>query len=439
MGSETDFLAKFCALAHFFCQCWRPRQHFFTFFQSKFFMKNSISRAFVIGGCLLSSCLFGQNNTPLDKAAKATEFAIPASPAFNMLNENVPSRIQRYASLHDFKVDWSMTNGRQGYSLSPGIAIEAQPIWLLFFDRAGAAKYRSATSLTRTLSTLSVSLGTNASNDKNWLAWGAKLTLYRENDPLNDTEFLKVLEASTEDSKDSFLLIIKELEKSQIRLDRRKKDYDLRFNAFEDTIMAAQFDIQEMERKQSQKLAEARENYIQKNWNSSYVDVAFGRLQTYKTVEKTISKLVTDPATGRDTTLLFGNNTLELNGQGYGIWLSGGIGIGQNVLLSAMGRYGKKPSETSGNLTNVMSVGANLRYGTRRYNFFIEGFYDRASDPLTAFGEAKFERQIYMMTFGGDWRISKNVMLSFGIRQTRDFENGSYFLQPLMNVNCLMR
>lgn len=44
-----------------------------------------------------------------------------------------------------------------------------------------------------------------------------------------------------------------------------------------------------------------------------------------------------------------------------------------------------------------------------------------------------------MFTLGGDWRISHNVMLSFGIRQTRDADAGTYLLQPLINVNCLMR
>ncbi|MCC6461104.1 MAG: hypothetical protein IT260_11575, partial [Saprospiraceae bacterium] len=119
-------------------------------------------------------------DSPESRVAKATELSIPTSPAFNMLNENTPSRIERYAAIHNFKVDWSLTNGQQGYALSPGLAIEAQPIWLLFFDRAGAAKYRQATPLARTFSTLSLSIGTNASNDKNWLAWGAKLNLYRQ-------------------------------------------------------------------------------------------------------------------------------------------------------------------------------------------------------------------------------------------------------------------
>jgi len=30
-------------------------------------------------------------------------------------------------------------------------------------------------------------------------------------------------------------------------------------------------------------------------------------------------------------------------------------------------------------------------------------------------------------------------MLSFGIRQMRDFDSGAITLQPLINVNCLMR
>jgi len=310
---------------------------------------------------------------------------------------------------------------------------------MLFFDRAGAAKYRSATPLARAFSTLSVSLGTNSANDKNWLAWGAKINLYRQHDPLNDDEFLKALDAATLDSKDTFLLAIKDLEKEQIMLDRRSKDYDRQMDALDDSIANIQFTIRERERQQSQRLAEAREKYIQEHWNASFLDVAFGRLQTYTQTDKPFSQVVSDPVTGRDTTLSFSNKSLELQSQGYGVWVSGGIGLGHDMQLSGMARYGKRPSDLTGELTTLASMGFNLRYGTRRYNFFVEGFLDHATDALTNFGEAAITRKVYMMTFGGDWRFSRNVMLSFGIRQTRDFETGTYFLQPLINVNCLMR
>jgi hypothetical protein len=140
-----------------------------------------------------------------------------------------------------------------------------------------------------------------------------------------------------------------------------------------------------------------------------------------------------------DSTIAIEQNTLDLSAQGYGVWLSGGVGVGRNVLLSGMARYGRKPTLVNDNISETISGGFNIRYGTRRYNFFLEGFLDRTVDQLANFGGAELERTTYMMTFGGDWRISKNVLLSFGIRQMRDFVNETYFIQPLINVNCLMR
>lgn len=383
----------------------------------------------------------GGNSSPLQsQAARATEFSIPSSPAFNMLNENTPSRIERYASLHDFKVDWSLTNGQQGYTLSPGLAIEAQPVWLLFFDRAGAARYRNASPLLRMLSTLSLSAGTNASNEKNWLAYAAKINLYRQHDPLNDAKFLRTLEQATDGLKDSLLLKIKALEMEQIRLSRRDEDYGRRYEALADSITEMEFGISELEREQSKKLAEVRENYIQEHWNSSYLDVAFGRLLTYEQSTTVIIKTFESLSVpGEMDTVAFKENTLKVANSGFGIWLSGGVGLGDQVLLSGMIRYGKKPSKLTGTVGQVFSTGVNLRYGGRRHNFFIEAFYDRSLAPLASFPEEKAEQKFYMLTIGGDWRFSRNVMLSFGIRQTKDFDNGTYLLQPLINVNCLMR
>lgn len=375
-----------------------------------------------------------------NKVAKATEFSIPSSPAFNMLNENTPTRIERYASLHDFKVDWSLTNGQQGYTLSPGLAIEAQPVWMLFFDRAAATKYRSATPFARTLSTLSLSVGTSASTEKNWLAWAAKITLYRQHDPLNDTEFLRMLEAGTEEAKDSILLNIKKLEMQQIRLSQRDSNFEEQNNTLLDSIAELEFAIQEVERNQSRKLADARDNYIRKHWNSGYVDVAFGRLLTYKQSVSTIVQTFESPTIpGQIDTATFNNNTLEISKKGYAVWMSGGVGLGRNGMLSGMVRFGEKPSALTGTVGRMFSVGANLRYGAQRYNFFIEAFYDRLLSPLSESSDARLEQKCYMLTIGGDWRISRNVQLAFGIRQTKDFENGTYMLQPLVNVNCLMR
>lgn len=404
-------------------------------------MQNTITFALLFSAV----ALFAQDNNgesvAISRAAKATEFAIPSSPAFNMLNANTPSRIERYASLHNMKVDWSLTNGQAGYTLSPGLAIEVQPVWLIFFDRAAAAKYRRASPLARTLSTLSLSAGTNASTSKNWLAWAAKINLYREHDPLDDDKFLREVEKTTNAAKDTLLLKLREFDQRQARLNRRMKNYEEQRNALADSITEIKFEIRSLDREQSQKLAETREQYLEKNWNASYLDIAFGQLHTYEQTQTTRLKTFESPTVpGQvDTVAFITQNSLKLDQQGYAAWLSGGWGLGRHILIAGMLRYGKKPSSLTDTIGQQLSFGANLRYGNHRYNFFIEAFYDRESYPLDEAPDLTLEQQFLMFTLGGDWRIGHNVMLNFGIRLTKDVDTDALLMQPLINVNCLMR
>ncbi|MEQ1747766.1 MAG: hypothetical protein ABMA02_20230, partial [Saprospiraceae bacterium] len=381
-----------------------------------------------------------QPGSPESRMAKATEFGIPSSPAFNMLNENAPARIERSATLRDVKVDWSLTNGQQGYALSPGLAIEVQPVWMLFFDRAPADKFRQATPMARALSTLSLSMATNASQEQNWLAWAAKINLYRQYDPLRDAAYLKLLDAANEDQKDSFNLKIKEFEIQQIRLNHTDPEFDSKNSALLDSISAIEFELQKVRQTQKQRLAQVRDQYVAKHWNASFLDLAFGRLLTYQQGVDTTLQIFPNPQEpGRPDTARLASNSLQIANQGFGVWLAAGIGMGKNCLLSAMTRYGKRPNQVTGTIGEVFSTGINLRYGTRQYNLFAEVFYDSSEAPLPQFAEARFRQRLYMFTIGGDWRIGPNVLLNFGIRHTKDFENGTYRLQPLMNVNCLMR
>ena len=56
------------------------------------------------------------------------------------------------------------------------------------------------------------------------------------------------------------LLQIKDFEKAQIMLDRRKTDYDKAYNTLEDSILSVHFEIEDVERKQSQSLGRGTRN-----------------------------------------------------------------------------------------------------------------------------------------------------------------------------------
>jgi hypothetical protein len=383
----------------------------------------------------------GEGVSREDRVAKATEFAIPSSPAFNMLNANTPSRIERYSSLRDIKVDWSLTNGQSGYTLSPGLGIEVLPVWMVMFDRAAAAKYRKASPFLSTLSTISISMGTNASNSKNWLSWAAKINLYRQHDPLSDVRFLKQLEKTGKIKKDSLRRIASTQHNQKYALSKRDPNYKNQLAAISDSIEMTLEAIKQVDREESEQLLEAREKYIGKHWNSAFCDLAFGRLYAYEQSQKVISRVfesLTEPGKV-DTVFFVTNHSLKTRRAGFAAWVSGGLGIGDWGMVSGMARLGKKPSLLTDTVGTQISFGLNFRYGTRRYNFFIEGFYDHETYPINEETTAQFRQKFVMVTIGGDWRISRNVVLSFGIRQTRDTENGTLVMQPLVNVNCLMR
>ena len=92
---------------------------------------------------------------PSDNIAKSTELSIPASPAYQLLDAS-STLVAQPTVVRDFKVDWSL----RSYSIQPNIAIETQPIWEILYNRAQLTKYRKASPLMRTLSTLSLSAGT---------------------------------------------------------------------------------------------------------------------------------------------------------------------------------------------------------------------------------------------------------------------------------------
>lgn len=54
---------------------------------------------------------------------KQTEFVIPPSPAYQMLDAT-SSLVNSTGTIRDFKVDWSFKT----YRLAPNLAIEAQPV-----------------------------------------------------------------------------------------------------------------------------------------------------------------------------------------------------------------------------------------------------------------------------------------------------------------------
>lgn len=151
--------------------------------------------------------LLAQTNIS-EEIAKSTEFTIPAAPAFILLN-TTPAQITQPSNVRDFKIDWTLKT----YRLSPNIALQAQPIWLLAFDKKTIKKYQQTSGFVKMLSTLDLSLGTIQSDQNSQLAVAAKLNLYRQNDPLLDPKLLEKMDAELASAQQEKQQEIRKLQK----------------------------------------------------------------------------------------------------------------------------------------------------------------------------------------------------------------------------------
>lgn len=102
------------------------------------------------------------------------------------------------------------------------------------------------------------------------------------------------------------------------------------------------------------------------------------------------------------------------------------------------------------------TFGINFRYGGPIYNFFVEFIYDgktvkTASEALNKAFKAPGGTTVvsesvkwdivnpYTINFGGDWRVSRNVILNYGIRCILNKNFSTTTFTPVANISCMMR
>ncbi|MGZ5287189.1 MAG: hypothetical protein ACXWB9_08400, partial [Flavisolibacter sp.] len=195
--------------------------------------------------------------------------------------------------------------------------------------------------------------------------------------------------------------------------------------------------------------------YVDEYWNASSLDMAFGRVYSYKT-----------DSAGSLKTLRLNRNT------GWSGWLNGSVGIGKKFLLSGLIRSSwyeeeldflirdKTTLEESNQKAvaenTLYSMGMNLRYGGSIYTFFIEFLYEKKGlkTPVEALTEAftapgGFEVignsvkwdvvHPNTLSIGGDWRISRSVIINYGMRCVFDSRWKMQTFTPIATISCMMR
>lgn len=397
---------------------------------------------------IFSNHLFAQTSSTEAGELKLApkEFAIPTSPLFDLMGQ-APSQVARAADIKDFKVDWSFKSWR----VNPNLAIQSQPVWELFYNKKSIEKYQQASGFSRMLASLDVSLGTvQTENSDRRLGGAVKISLFRQSDPLRMKGAYDDVQKSFEEEllqlKNNEIEILKSLDSltrpEELKIKREAlRQNDLLLSTFYSRRKAA--------------MLEKASLFVAQNWNAGYVDFAFGKIYTYGT-----------DSAGRLSQLRINRNT------GSGAWLNFGTGIGKRGLISGLVRtsfYEEELSfairdnttgdETTANAiasNNLVSVGVNIRYGGPIYNFFAEVIYEgkKVNTPLGALnktftpqagttvvaGSVKWDIvHPYTINFGGDWRISRNVVLNYGMRLLMDNNYKMVSFTPIANISCMMR
>lgn len=347
--------------------------------------------------------------------AKATEFTIPVSPAFDLLAVS-PSQITRPSNIREFKVDWSFRSWR----LKPNIAIQAQPIWELAYNRPDLGKYRRASKLMKTLSTLDISAGTIEDADQSRRAsLAAKLNLYRQHDPLEEVGRFANIDSIYRKRQDATLV---QMAAVQLKMQGQvgKKQYDAL--AYSLDSLQRIYDLEVTAQKE--RIKDIATQYVLDHWNAAHLDVAWGKLYSFENAAL---------------------DSLHMQAAGSAIWVNGCVPLGKRFMLNGtMKQLMQATNDSLATRINVTSGGLGLRYGSPKFTFFVEVVFSKfKSKSSVTIEEVPMlnlaQLNSFSTSYGGDWRINRNVMLSYGVRL--DHSDGIKIknIIPVASVACMMR
>ncbi|MFZ4544927.1 MAG: hypothetical protein ACOYOA_12815 [Saprospiraceae bacterium] len=369
------------------------------------------------------------NTTEVNGIAKATEFSIPVSPAFDLLGVT-PSQVTKPGNIREFKVDWSFHSWR----LKPNLALQMQPIWEMVYNKPNLQKYRRANGIFRTLSTLDLSAGTVEDDDsKRRASLALKINLYREKDPLLDRKLFLEIDTNYQKMQEERLLALYPLQKQL----KKQKNEDKKW-AIQLKIDSIESHYVRIETEQKIRIQAIAQQFVKDNWNASHIDLAYGKILSFKNAPL---------------------NKLESTGLGDAIWLNFSKGIGKKALITGLIKYTWLNSidtfklNPEGNIDldampgassfspRFFTLGLNYRYGSPKFNFFAEAIYSQnlGTDDFSKPQLNLTKSNHIAISYGGDWRINRNLCLTYGVRTILD-ENAKFSnLVPIAGISCMMR
>jgi hypothetical protein len=375
------------------------------------------------------------------------ELTIPPSPVFDLMGVT-SSQINRTSDIKDFKVDWSFKSWR----LNPNLAIQSQPVWELLYNRKDLSKYQAASRFMRRMASFDLSIGSvqDENNDRR-IGFAAKVNLFKQKDPLMARELYGGISEKFKAEKEELETQLRAL---QLQLDTTSDV--LARPGIRSQIRSTEEQLMTVNSRRNDEINTRAKVFVSENWNASSLDIAFGKVYTYRT-----------DSAGSLKSLRLNRNT------GWGGWINGSIGLGKKWLLSGLIRTSWYEEELNFLIRNtgtgeeieqiavadntLYTMGMNLRYGGSIYTFFVEFLYEKKGlkTPLEALNETfkvpgtEFEVvgstvkwdvvHPNTLSFGGDWRISKAVIINYGMRCIFDDRWKFRTFIPVATISCMMR
>jgi len=213
----------------------------------------------------------------------------------------------------------------------------------------------------------------------------------------------------------------------------RKCAEDEEIEVIQEELFEAKKSLKNLHQQEFTRLQELTDEYIANNWNRSMLDLGMGKVYTY------------------DNAAI---DSFNMQGSGWGIWLNGAKRVGNNGLLGGILKFTK----VGDNFNRFLGI--SYRYGNEKHNFFgeilhesmgnyfEEGFEDEEifSDNFSedlGNGWIDFENENrkskITMAYGGDFKLSRNIMLNFALRTEMNSDLSFSKLIPVANLVCLMQ
>ena len=153
-----------------------------------------------------------------------------------------------------------------------------------------------------------------------------------------------------------------------------------------------------------------------------------------------------------------GTDSLKAKRAGMSFWINGSLRAGKHGMLGGIVKL-TRVIDSSNKL-----IGVSYRYGDSRYNFFVELAFENLGNYfdenlVDAFDEEEYfapkyiedlgsgwfnfnnEKTLnqYTIAYGGDFKLSRNILLNFALRTKFTDKLKMDKLVPVANVICLMK